>query len=263
VAAVTDEALMAYADGMLTAGERASVEAILKQDADARDRLEVFTRTRIIDVFDQPMREPVPQHLEDLVMGSAPSQALPASLRGAAPARAGVVTGATSRLRDLLASLVPGGPAAAVGAASLAIAVSLGWWLSAGGPGTGGIFVADGVLQRALETMPSLVTAQALDKEKPATVTVQLSFRDGSRAFCRQYQMLTPAGEAFSGVGCRTSQGRWQVQAHVPVSPPKTATPGTKPASVRAAIEVEQIVKAALETLGPDEEREALAKGWR
>jgi hypothetical protein len=71
VAQLTDEMLMAYADGALNALMRAKVETALKSDLEARRRLEAFSATghRLSTLYGKPMAEPVPAYLRDFVLG--------------------------------------------------------------------------------------------------------------------------------------------------------------------------------------------------
>ncbi len=70
MAKLTDEMLMAYADGQLNALARAKVEAVLPGDQDARRRLGVFRATGapLAQLYAGPMAEPVPAHLKDFVL---------------------------------------------------------------------------------------------------------------------------------------------------------------------------------------------------
>ena len=70
MANLSDETLMAFADGELAPGERARVEAALVADATGRARLEIFivTGRSLADQFRKPLIEPVPRRLVDLVL---------------------------------------------------------------------------------------------------------------------------------------------------------------------------------------------------
>ena len=70
MARLTDETLMAYADGALNALARAKVEAVLQIDMEARRRLEAFRATghRLSTLYGKPMAEPVPAYLRDFVL---------------------------------------------------------------------------------------------------------------------------------------------------------------------------------------------------
>ena len=69
---ITDELLMAYADGELDSAEQRRVERYLANDPASAQRLEMFTQTGrdLGRLFDQPMREAIPERLLQTVMGS-------------------------------------------------------------------------------------------------------------------------------------------------------------------------------------------------
>lgn len=70
MADLTDETLMAYADGQLDPVRRATVEAAVRQDPQARERLKIFVATGepLAKFFDPQLKAPVPDHLVSLVL---------------------------------------------------------------------------------------------------------------------------------------------------------------------------------------------------
>ena len=70
MAKVTDEMLMAYADGALSPLARAKVEAFLQAHPEVRGRVEIFRATGapLSRLYGRPMAEPVPAHLKDFVL---------------------------------------------------------------------------------------------------------------------------------------------------------------------------------------------------
>lgn len=285
---IPDEILMRYADGDLDAAERARVDVVLQQDAATRARLKIFTRTShdaIGPEADKMLREPVPQFLIDTVLASGP-----APLPRARAAETRAVSG--GGLASFLAQLLPTWPAAAAYAASVALAAAAGWSLALRTPAgqlpaqdtpggavatsttpkapvaavriaDGNIF-ADGVLQRTLETAPSRSPTMATTGEQRAIATVRLSYRGPANSLCRQYDLTFEEGGAFSGIGCRTAEGKWQVQSHVPV-PYVAAVDGRQagPASTLTPPAIASIVEKTAQTMSDDEEKAALASSWQ
>ena len=75
---LSDEVLMAYADGQLDASERARLKELIAQDPEASARLEVFQATGqgLASMFDEHMNSPLPEKLRRLALYAQP---LPAS----------------------------------------------------------------------------------------------------------------------------------------------------------------------------------------
>ena len=299
MAAVPDETLMAYADGELDGTERASVEVILKQDAESRARLEIFMRTgrQVVGAqFDGLLREPVPRHLIDTIntAAAAPRRRIAATQPAA---------GLGERLAALLARVLPSWPTAAAFTASIAIAAGAGWSLKSMTPqghepasqtpghqasaphvGIGGNVAskvtvpaqlvaiksnrieAGGVLVRALEATPSYMPTEAASdgSEQPASVMLRLSYRNPANSFCRQYVVRLPTGEGFAGIGCRNADGSWQVQSHIAIgSIAKLSVQKTSLASVATPPEIATVIERTGHTLSDLEEKAALAGHWQ
>jgi anti-sigma factor RsiW len=68
---ISDETLMAFADGDLQPDERRTVREALTQDASLIEKLESFilTRTRIARLFDAVLAEPLPEKMLKLIRG--------------------------------------------------------------------------------------------------------------------------------------------------------------------------------------------------
>ena len=71
---LSDEVLMAYADGQLDASERARLKKLIAQDPEANARLEVFQATGqdLASVFDEHMNSPLPEKLSRLALYAQP-----------------------------------------------------------------------------------------------------------------------------------------------------------------------------------------------
>ncbi len=214
---VSDEMLMAYADGELEAHDRTRVEAYLEQSADGRHRLAVFTATgrRLAGLFDQPIREPVPQRLIDAVMGARPQNGHVVGLDKARRARAPSSAPPSWALLAASVSLI------AVGAglylrsnASLnaddAFAVSL---------SAAGERIAVAELAQTLDATPSGSAAVRDIGGVAATIKPVFTFATAANGYCRQYVISRTAGISLGGVACRDGSGQWRIETHVPFLP--------------------------------------------
>jgi surface antigen len=276
---VSDETLVAFADGRLDETQRSRVQRDLGDSAALRERLAAFSSTKadsdLWRVFDQPMREPVPQYLVDLVMASSAGAAVGQAAQAVRPQSTSIV----DRIRDfLLPQSAAWAPAFAYSAA-VAVGLSLGWMLHAAngkdvtiavadaGQYTG--LLADGSLRSILETAPSgPVGGKASGQLAARRVIPTLTFRSRDGAYCRQYEMTQPGQTAtFAGMACRTAAGQWVVQTHVASSGTAAAIDGKfQPASGQPGSSlVEATVTRLIEgdAFGVDEERQLIAKGWR
>ena len=191
-----DERLMAYVDGELDDAARAEVEALLRDDADARRFVQAqrTLREQLAAAFDPVLDEPVPARLADAVRPPVRPPGLP---EGVTAEVAGEV-----RRRPANAAWWTGL------AASLALGVFIGQRL-AGSQETaswvassGGRLVAAASLAEALERRPGGRSAAA------DPVQVGWTYRSRAGRFCRTFRL--PA-DGMAGAACR-DEGRWQVQ---------------------------------------------------
>ena len=272
---ISDDILMAYADGELSPEEAEALETLLSRDATLRMRLAPFvvTRRELANTYDPTLDEPVPEHLVAAILRApaAPDH------REAAP------SGAESwlkRARDVaVATLFPHGPSLAT-AASVALMVSvgaLGGWLvgqTAPAPEPGLIVTAGpglaaaGALADALESAPS-ETLPAAEARGAAIVPV-MSFRTASHGVCREYRIRATTGEPdYAGLACRTDEGLWRVAVHVETPKSATARAETgedyQTATGPGVPAVDAVANTIIsgDALGRDEERALLENGWR
>ena len=269
----TDEILMAFADEALAPAEHARIAAIVAKRPDLQDRVAVFAATssrEISPLFDKPLREPVPQHIIDTVMGRGGSSDA-AVTRGARADDDGLwqrVTGGFFQFRPTFASAIACSVALVAGCA-------IGWYLAEPAatiaPEAAVAFDADplaaGVsLSRALETLPSGTPADLTPVRdgQPATrVKVVLTFKNADE-FCRQYEIAVNGGQGAVGLACRQSQGQWRVLAQAPAAVRFDAPPATSPSRDRWGL-VGKIVIDMMkgEALDPPEEAVHIQQGWR
>ncbi len=226
MAELSDEILMARVDGELLPSESAQVDAVLARSPAARARLAMFEATRapLAALFKETASEPVPRHLVELVRGFpvAPASAQAASARHAEKRRFGA--------RNLQSGA--GWYGALAYSTALLIGLGGGWYLHIATQRepsqvasqsrlltthSEGRIVATGALHAALEALPGGV-ANAATTEDPsgATIETRLTFRS-RQGFCRQYELALKDRTSFAGIGCRGSDGLWEVQSHFPV----------------------------------------------
>lgn len=236
---ITDQQLMAYADGELDAAAAAEVDAAIAADpplgeAVARHRA---LRRQLRDAFAPALDEPVPERLMALVRApAAPTAdvvALSPRRRWALPEWAGM-------------------------AAALVLGVALSQAFLRPGPAdlrtvAGGALRAHGAL------------AQALDRQLAAEVSpgdriaVGLSFRDGSGTYCRSFVLRDE--RPLAGLACRADDG-W----HVPIAseaPAETGELRQAAAALPPAVLLAVETRLAGDTLDAEAERRARDAGWR
>lgn len=238
---VTQEQLMAYADGELAGVEKALVEAALAEDADKRAAVERHRvmRAKLSGAFAPVLDEPVPQRLVDAVRAPAPAEKV-VDLAAAREKRASSGWGR----REWGAM-----------AACLMVGVLFG----------GGALRTPEPIMRAtvngFEARGSL--AQALDSKLAAdaggAVRIGLTFRDDTGAPCRTF---AAGSGAVSGLACRDGE-RWRVEMAVAgerQAPTQFRTAAVDtPAAVLALVE-DKIDGAAFDAR---QEKSARDGGWR
>jgi hypothetical protein len=227
---ISDETLMAYADGELDAAGRASIEAAMHDDPEIAKRVARHRALRetMQGAFAAVLQEPVPDRLI-------------AAARGQTAAHQSAVAD-LSLAREAARRKASTGPRwqPAAMAASLLLGLGLGFlaWHGSGGliqPGSGGGLVANATLAEALST-------QLSDDRAPARVAVTgLSFRSKSGDYCRTFSLT--GTEASSGLACREGTD-WKIKA-LAQSPHTAANSGN---FRTAASEDSPAIRAAVES---------------
>jgi hypothetical protein len=240
---ISDEMLMAYADGELDLVACAEIEAAMVRDPDVARAVERHRATgaRIRAAYAGVLEEPVPDRLAALVAGPGTGPVVDIA------ARRGAGQVAVGRLRV---------PAWAAMAASLAVGLLVGILVSrepaAPYRGVDGALVARGKLDAALDSQ--LASAAADD----SGVRIGLSFRNRDGDYCRTFHLQRDS--ALAGLACR-SGGDWQLQL-LAAAPSREG--GLLPAAAMP-IAVLQAVDAAIEGEPLDAAAEAAARDghWR
>jgi surface antigen len=272
---ITDEILMAYADGELSREDCRRLEAILSQDAGLRARLEPFsvTGSSLANVFDQPMREPIPDRL--LAVITAGGRRMPAAGERAARQPQQQTGGIFDAIAE---ALFPRGLgfASAFSLTALVAAGGVAGYVvgSMGVSPQGAAVVAAGDLENALETQASLSDEVALGTG--AALWPAASFKSNSEGFCREYKIVGSDGNGFAGVACRGADSQWRVAVHAELKAPSkekladAIVQGTAPKKYWSAGDLRsQAVEDAVDKLkkgdvfGSDEEAAAIANQWK
>lgn len=236
MAALTDEILMEYADGVLDGETRARIEALLLNDKESRRRVEIFRATgaALSPLYGKPMHEPAPARLVDFVLQFNTESVSPAKPRMARDVlmawREKLMARRTweqAFSRPEWEKRLP--PAVkwqllAASAAALIVAAGAGWMLhGSSGPGPDrltafrhGKIYAEGALAYVLETMPSNRPSRVEGGTQDSTVVqAVLTFKSKGGGFCREYETETAKGKRFAGLACREQGGEWAIQVHV------------------------------------------------
>jgi hypothetical protein len=240
----SDETLMAYADGELTAAERSAVEAALRADTEVRARLAVYEDTRDLlrSALGGVAAEPVPDRLVAAVMNAAPSP----PLRGAMPGP-GRIAG---RLRPRHALPL---------AASVALCLGFAGGHLLAPPAPEPIVAVAKAIGPALERMPSGDAASSELGEVMPLATVRLP----TGQYCREFEILPSTGRTLTGVACREEAG-WMPLGLLVEEVPATGesfVPADGPP--RKADLLLGLVSGNADTITPEGEAAILAGGWR
>jgi hypothetical protein len=226
---ISDETLMAYADGELDAATRASIEAAMQEDPEiaksvARHRA---LREAMQGAFSGVLEEPVPERLIAAARGqSTPPKSAVAD-----------ITVAREAARRKTSSGRHWQPAAM--AASLLLGLGLGFLVrqAPGGliqAGSGGKLVAKAALAEALSTQLSDGSSSA------RTAIAHLSFLNKSGEYCRTFSLT--GTDASSGLACREGND-WRIKALA--ESPRVATNSNNFRT--AASEDSPVIRAAVE----------------
>jgi hypothetical protein len=194
---LTDEELMAYADGEMSAMDAKRVEAAMAADAALAARVARFRAVRraLHTAYDSVLTEPVPERLRALLGDVAANEPPPPAVDLAAHRE-------TRKARF-------GPPAWAAIAASLVVGVLVGRAVLP----SNDLLVGDGRYAGA-ELARVLDTRLASDAVNQSAATrIGLTFRANDGQICRTFSHATEA-DTTSGLACREND-RWAVQVAV------------------------------------------------
>jgi hypothetical protein len=252
---ISDETLMAYADGELDAAARAAVESAMQSDPQIEKRVAQHRalRLKVQAAYSAELSEALPERLLMAARGAPSRQA--GNVVNLQEARA-----AMERSAPRAAPRRPQWQSAGALAASLIVGVGVGFfmWGRSESPlvlGPGGALVARGPLAQALSGQLASEQAQS------SAVRIEVSFLAKSGDYCRTFSLSGAASP--SGLACRHGD-QWQIQALARESAVggdseyRTAGSGL-PASILKSVEG-QIAGEPLDQAG---EKAARDRGWK
>jgi hypothetical protein len=239
---LTDETLMAYADGEVDAETRAVIESAMREDSEVRSRVERHRALReaVHGAFSAVLDEPAPDRLIAAARGQR---------AGAGLLRARVRSPLGSRRWQ---------PAAM--AASLLIGLGLGYigWHNANtlvkSDSSGGLIAGAGLAE-------ALSNQLAADRAAASVAMTGISFRNKTGDYCRTFSLT--GADPSSGLACREG-GSWKIKVLAQSAQPAGNASNFRQAgsadsaAVRAAVE-ESIAGEPLDQAG---EIAARRNGW-
>lgn len=243
---ISDEKLMAYADGELPPDEAAEVERAIAEDEALAAKVAVFA----------DVRREVKRALD-----AAPDvpDALVAKVRALAEAdraihRAGIEPGKVIDLASRRRT-VPLWQLPAAAAVALAIGIASGWFARPGGETADGLAVAglsDPAIAEALETVAA---GARIDLGGGAEFAAIATFRDGEGQLCREFEHDREDGATVVAVACR-GETAWDVRFAVAAA--AEGDQGYAPASSLETLDAYLSAMGAGAPLSDKEERTAL-----
>jgi hypothetical protein len=250
---ISDEQLMAYADGELPDDQRAAVEAAIANDAALAAQVSAHRalRGRLADAFDGVLSEPAPARLTEL-LGAAPPAAASSAAQPSedAPRVISLEEKREARAQERARRRWSWPEWGAI-AASVIVGVSAGsLWLQGRSPiGTdGGTLVARGELAAAL--------SHQLAADAPGAVRVGVSFRARDGSYCRTFTY-----QATAGLACRVGE-QWSLPMLAQSAPAAAGNAYRQAASMPAAILDAVDARIDGPALDAAAEKAAAARGW-
>jgi hypothetical protein len=250
---ISDEVLMAYADGELDATAREAVESAMREDPQIVERVARHSalRRRVREAYSAVLLEDVPERLLRAAQGAAATERKVVNLQDARAPR----EHSAPRTRPLPRQWRTAGAIAA----SVIVGVGVGFFIwgrtvSPFARSADGALVARGQLAQALSNQ------LAAEQSRASSVQIGLSFLAKSGDYCRTFAL---SGEQ-SGLACRHGE-EWQIRAVAQDSEgaagePEYRTAGsTMPAMIRELVEA-QVAGEPLDQAG---ERAARQRDWK
>jgi anti-sigma factor RsiW len=201
---ISDETLMAYADGELDAAARAAVESAMREDPQIEKRVAAHRtlRRKVQAAYSAELSEGIPERLLRAARGAA-------STRGSKVVNLQDARAAMERNKPRQQPLRPQWRTAGTIAASVIAGVGLGFfmWGHTESPlvrSAGGALIARGQLETALSNQ------LAAEQSGASAVQIGVSFRAKSGDYCRTFALAGAVSP--SGLACRHGE-EWQVQA--------------------------------------------------
>jgi hypothetical protein len=245
--AITDETLMAYADGVLDAEAAHEVERALAEDEALAARVAALADARRAVRAAYGNADPVPEPLLRKVEALAEADAA----RRAAMA-SGMVVDLASRRRPAPRWQLPLAASVALAAGGLA------GWFAAQQARAPAVSAIAGLGDPALvEALGSVASGERVALPGGAGFAAIASFRDGDGTFCREFEYDPDANRTIVAVACRAAEG-WEVR--LAVAAPAVGDGDYAPASSLDTLEAFLAATGAGPALSAEEERAALER---
>ncbi|MEM1199900.1 MAG: anti-sigma factor [Pseudomonadota bacterium] len=242
----SDETLMAFADGELSADESEAVERAMEADEALALRVEAFMETRLKSqdalkpLLDEPVPEALRQKVEGLVAGTAEQaeNVVPfPQNRPSAPV-------STPRWAVPLAASV-----------ALVAGVAGGYWLGLTEPGgTSGLQAANLGSPGVVQALHEVASGKQKDLGNNERFRAIASYKDTNGDLCREFELDHPDKSTVVAVACNI-QKTWKVQFTVVAA---QNTEGYAPASSLEALNAYLTAVGASDPLSQAAERGAL-----
>lgn len=253
---VTDEELMAFADGELSGADAARIEAAIAADPALAKRVEAERKLRatLRGHLDPVMEYPVPEAWKAMIAAAAKEDAANdhkvislAAARAEKAEKAAREARAKAHARPLLQRWGTGFTIAA----SLVLGLFIGTQVTSNGPVTqrGGTLMASGLLAERLDT-------QLASAQDGGAVRILTSFQRKDGNYCRVF-----ASTGTSGIACKDNEG-WVLERTISGG---TAQGGEYRQASSAESDLMTVAQDMTqgEPLDAEQENAAKAKGWR
>ncbi|MBK5265078.1 MAG: anti-sigma factor [Alphaproteobacteria bacterium] len=241
---ITEEMLVAFADGELDPKAREVVMRAVAADPELARKLAAHQRLRetLSNHFAPIAKEPVPGHLRALLEQS--SESGPTNVVSLSAVRA-------ERAHAQPRRWLPAWGNMAAIAATLVLGLAVGQAMHGGGGPVSvsdGAMVAGGSLEKTLDT--ELASAQGTGDES----RIGLTFRSKSGDICRTFE-----GQAMSGLACH-ADGAWRLEQLLPGAATGSAYRQASAGDPRLAASVQDMIAGT--PFDANAERVARNKGW-
>lgn len=261
---ISDEVLMAYADGELDTKGRAEVESAMAVDPQIARRVAEHEalRATLRSTYDAVLNEPIPHRLvAAAVRGRGASDnpreaGSPAGTVGQGADDRGVVV--PLRPRGTRTPAVPYWGAIAASFVVGALVWHFGTEWSSGAPVVerNGQLLASGTLARALSSQ------LVVDQKTPSSVQIGITFRSKSGSYCRTFQLQGDG--TLAGLACR-EQDMWRLDVLARGERPQPGQPEFRPAGSALPPAIADAVDRVIEGDPLDAQAESRARSnrWR
>lgn len=243
--AVTDEELMALADGELAPEAAERLHALVVADPDLAERFAILAETRFLLEGERAEAPALPDQLPAAAAGTGSPPAAP---------RLSVITGGKPAVSDAPSARRWPRLALPLAASFLVMAGGLAGYLAGGGGGRSdaGIALA-GFTRDGIDAALSQTAGGSEATLPGGKLRVVASYKLGDGRLCREYTLARAAEPAWDAVDCREG-GNWRTEFLAAKASP---APGYAPASGDAGAEAFLNARGA-EALSPEEESKLL-----